>query len=137
MKKFNFGLTRKIKEQAQRMVLLGYKAPGFGAETTVKKIYNKINQHCARALYGGIKNNDYKYWKNTILGKYFGRCIKGSPCPFVLKTRKWLEEFWKRVRDKKVTEEDRQIIREVFLPYMERTKEVAPIEYMKKMKMWK
>ena len=120
----------KTKQAAAGMAYMGYQA---GSKQLIEKIYKQFYQHCDNVLEDKIEKNDYKYWKNKVRGKFFGKNVN-NPSNFVLEMRPWLDGFAKRIRDKTVNDEDKEIIKKYLLPYMKQTEEFSFSEYLKKFK---
>jgi len=123
-------LKDKYKKHVAGIAILGWHVQ---SKRLVTMLYKQFYKRCNRVLDGKTDNSDYKYWKNKVLGKFFGKNIK-NPGKFVVEVREWLQQFTKRLRSDEVNEEDKKIIKEVIIPYMKRTEKNAMYEYLRKYK---
>jgi len=105
----------KVKEIARGGIMLGYKGVG---EPLIKKEYNKIWDECDKVIKGNIDWKTHKYWERTVLGRYFGKNVRGELEGEQAELKDWLHGFVSRLKELKIGKDDRKVITKKFIPFM-------------------
>lgn len=100
-----------------------------------KQWYKNFYSHANRVVDNRIKSGDWKYWKKKV-PLYFKPCEQiDENNSYVIHYREWLKDFWKRVKDKKVTCRDVDLVKNDLIPYFMASEEKNKEFVMKKLRL--
>jgi len=113
-------IKKKHKDIARDLVIAGFPTACYLRGTD--NMYKRLWKECDKLLNDEIDYKTYKYWQDKVLGKYFGKNVKGELVGEAVYLKEWLIDFVPRLQAQVVTDKDKENLRKRFVPFMEETK---------------